>query len=386
MAATKDRSTAQPYSWSSRAVRALHITQPTDAGVANVVLALAAYQHQQGLDVVVASPRSDAFEAALSELGVRYAAWPASRGPLTRSTWSEIKAVRKLVAQYEPDFVHLHSSKAGLAGRLAIRRSVSTLFQPHAWSDEAASWYLRPVVRLWERIATRYTDAVICGSAPEAQHGLRLGVQHIAIVHNGVDTARFSPRDRALARERLGVPTNARLAICVGRLAHQKGQDDLLAMWPRVEATIPSSRLALIGRGPLERSLRDTARGLRVDFDVSCSDPRDWYAASDVVVAPSRWEGAALVPLEAMAMGRSVVGYDVGGLGAVLADGRGVVAPGDSKSLESALRSRLAADAQSEDSANRRRAVEKYSIGDTCAQISAIALGIVGGFERQVGS
>jgi hypothetical protein len=42
-----------------------------------------------------------------------------------------------VVEEVRPDLVHAHSAKAGLAGRLAVRGRIPTVFQPHAWSFEA---------------------------------------------------------------------------------------------------------------------------------------------------------------------------------------------------------------------------------------------------------
>ncbi|CAM5449324.1 glycosyl transferase family 1 [Streptomyces xanthochromogenes] len=50
-----------------------------------------------------------------------------------------------------------------------------------------------------------------------------------------------------------------------------------------------------------------------MSFVGSVGDTAFWYRAADLVVLPSRWEGMALAPLEAMACGRPVVVTDVGG-------------------------------------------------------------------------
>ncbi|WP_031111307.1 glycosyltransferase family 4 protein, partial [Streptomyces sp. NRRL S-146] len=58
--------------------------------------------------------------------------------------------------------------------------------------------------------------------------------------------------------------------------------------------------------------LRALAPG-SVLFAGDVADVVPWYQAADLVVLPSRWEGMALAPLEAMACGRPVVVTDVGG-------------------------------------------------------------------------
>jgi glycosyltransferase involved in cell wall biosynthesis len=68
----------------------------------------------------------------------------------------------------------------------------------------------------------------------------------------------------------------------------------------------------LVGEGPERRALTAAAPA-GVHFVGNVDDPRLWYAAADVVVLPSRWEGLALVQLEAMASARCLVATAVGG-------------------------------------------------------------------------
>ena len=103
--------------------------------------------------------------------------------------------------------------------------------------------------------------------------------------------------------------------LCVGALTVQKGQQDLLADWPQIRAGCRTPELLLVGDGPDRRALERLAEGLpRSAFVGARTDVPTWLAAADVVVIPSRWEGMALVPLEAMACARSVVATDVNGV------------------------------------------------------------------------
>jgi glycosyltransferase involved in cell wall biosynthesis len=109
-----------------------------------------------------------------------------------------------------------------------------------------------------------------------------------------------------------GVGPAAPLVVCVGRLCRQKGQDILLEAWPSVLRRVPTARLVLVGDGPDAARLR-AAAPRDVLFAGSAADAVPWYQAADLVVLPSRWEGMALAPLEAMACGRPVVMTDVDG-------------------------------------------------------------------------
>jgi glycosyltransferase involved in cell wall biosynthesis len=302
-------------------------------------------QVARGWDVTVACPSDGWLAAAATETGATVVRWEAGRDPGPRVA-GEVRRLRRVLLAARPDVVHLHSAKAGLAGRLAVRGAVPTLFQPHAWSFLAATGPQQRAALAWERFATRWTTRLVCVSDAERLLGERSGVRGPAVVvPNGVDLTRFRPydaADRAAARDRLGLP-DAPTVVCVGRLAPQKGQSDLLDAWSAVRAGLPGAALALVGDGPDRDALAARAAGEPgVLLAGARDDVPDWLAAADVVVVPSRWEGMALAPLEAMACGRSVVATDVTGIAdSVVPEAGAVVPPGDVATLAAALLERL---------------------------------------------
>ncbi|WP_217169875.1 glycosyltransferase [Streptomyces sp. AC512_CC834] len=339
--------------------RVLHITQPVDGGVARVVTDVTRAQLAAGLRVAVACPDGPLADR-LRSLGADVRHWPATRSP-GPSLLSEVRRLARVLADVRPDVVHAHSAKAGLAGRLAVRGRIPTVFQPHAWSFEAVGGVAAVLALGWERWAARWTARTVCVSEAERLRGVRAGVRGPwTVIPNGIDPDRFradagSDTVRGV-RLRHGVGPHAPLVVCVGRLCRQKGQDVLLSAWNAVLARMPDARLVLVGDGPDRTRLteRASAYGLlggaaaphragdpgpasgpsgppgppgppgdgpdpgedapaSVLFVGAVADAAVWYRAADLVVLPSRWEGMALAPLEAMASGRPVVVTDVDG-------------------------------------------------------------------------
>jgi glycosyltransferase involved in cell wall biosynthesis len=322
----------------------LHVAQPTDAGVARYVAAVAADQLARGWRVAVACPSGGHLAAALAARGVTRLPWPATRSPGV-TTVPETQRLGQLISTMQPDVVHLHSAKAGLAGRLAVRGGRPTLFQPHGWSWLAARGATARGALAWERLAARWTDLLVCVGEGEAAHARhhRVEVRHI-VIRNGVDLSHFAPVDeraRIAARDRLGVAREAPLAVCLGRITRQKGQDLLLAAWPGVRRQCPAALLCIVGDGDQLASVRAGAPpGVR--FVPPVRDPRPWYAAADVMVLPSRWEGLSLTLLEALASGCSVVVSDIPGLAEAVTYGVGARVPiGCVNALASAITRRL---------------------------------------------
>ncbi|MFG3099457.1 glycosyltransferase [Streptomyces sp. NPDC048182] len=324
--------------------RVLHVTQPVDGGVARVVADLARAQLAAGLRVSVACPDGP-LAAGLRSLGADVRHWPATRAP-GPAVAAEARRLARVVGEVRPDLVHAHSAKAGLAGRLAVRGRIPTVFQPHAWSFEAVGGAAAAGALRWERWAARWTARTVCVSEAERLRGERAGIGgRWSVVPNGIDPDRYAPDpDRHLPEEAPGQEADGPLVVCVGRLCRQKGQDVLLDAWDTVRARVPGARLALVGDGP-DRPRLTVRAPASVRFTGAVADPVPWYRAADVVVLPSRWEGMALAPLEAMACGRPVLVTDVDGaresLPAALAP-HCLVPPEDPPALAAALTALLA--------------------------------------------
>jgi glycosyltransferase involved in cell wall biosynthesis len=320
---------------------------------------LVADQLARGWRVGVACPPDGPLRASVRGAGAEHHRWPAGRDPGPRAAVETIRLARILRAS-SPDLVHLHSSKAGLAGRLALRRRRATVFQPHAWSFLAVGGALRAGALAWERRAASWADAVVCVSEGERRIGDDAGLTAaLRVVPNGINLDAFraaGPEERRDARERLGLGP-APLAVCVGRLSRQKGQDVLVDAWPEVASRVHGAELVLVGSGPDEAALRSRAR-------VVTSDLRDWLVAANAVVQPSRWEGLAYTVLEAMATARAVVATDVAGMREALGEDAPLVQVEDRVGLAAAVAELLLAPdhADARGRALRERAERLYDV------------------------
>ena len=127
-----------------------------------------------------------------------------------------------------------------------------------------------------------------------------------------------------------------------------KGLDVLLQAWEQV--TVRGSALYLVGKGPLEASLRKRANSVslkgRVRFVGSVAHDAlpDWYRAAELTVLSSHSEGTPNVLLESLACGTPFLASRVGGIHELTDDpDRDLVPPGDPQALAAALTNRLSA-------------------------------------------
>ncbi|WP_275783826.1 glycosyltransferase family 4 protein [Pararhizobium gei] len=179
----------------------------------------------------------------------------------------------------------------------------------------------------WTKFLIRRMDAVIATSSRTAGY---LEVPSTTIPH-GIDAGRFFPAaDKRASKAALGLPADRKIAGCFGRVRHQKGTDlfvdSMIALLPHR----PDWIAIIAGRatGPhlaFENGLKERVRqaGLsdRILFVGEHTNIPDWYRALDLFVAPQRWEGFGLTPLEAMATRVPVVATDVGAFSELLTTG-----------------------------------------------------------------
>jgi mannosyltransferase len=202
----------------------------------------------------------------------------------------------------------------------------------------------------WTRLLIGRMDAVIATSRKTAAY---LKVPNTVIMH-GIDTQRFHPpQDRAEAAREVGLDPRQLYAGCFGRVRHQKGTDlfvdamiDLLPRHPQWSAIIAGR--ATSGHIAFEEELKERVErvGLagRILFVGEHRDIDHWYRALSLYIAPQRWEGFGLTPLEAMASGVPVVATDVGAFSELIAAGETgrIVAANDLAAMRAAVEPYLA--------------------------------------------
>ena len=240
---------------------------------------------------------------------------------------SLILRLRSLFKQLGVDVVHTHHIGplvyAGTAARLAgIKRLIHT---------EHDAWHLNdPRRRRLQRSIIRLTRPSLVADAETVAAKMRfhLKLEEIQVIRNGIDTERFTPGDQNSARQRLGLPQDAGLIGCSGRLEEVKGHKTLICALAELPSTI---HLALAGTGSIENELRQQVTklnlGKRVHFLGRLDDMPCFYQSLDIFCLPSLNEGLPLSPLEAQACNIPTVVTDVGGSSETLCPHNGELIP-----------------------------------------------------------
>lgn len=281
------------------------------------------------------------------------------------STWRMSSRAWAEVREWQPDVVHLHSTFAGLVMRPVLRARASCpgiVYCAHGWSfDRRTGGSQVALARALERVLAGLCDRIVCVSHQDFEQGARAGIPNakMSVVLNGI--ADHKPRGEAADRGEW--PGQGLRILFVGRLDAQKGVDVLLAamrtLGTRAAALVVGS--SVVGDDSTLAGLPDN---VRLVGWLPRARIQQLYAAADVLVMPSRWEGLPIVALEAMRAGLPVVATRVGGIPEAVEDGvTGRLVDMDSPSqLAAALRSLDAATLQDMSQRARRRFVEAFQI------------------------
>ncbi len=304
--------------------RVLHVIDSFDLGGAQTALLnLIKYADRERFELEV---------ACLHGRGVFWRDFVALGVPvhsLSPAKWLPLYVPRllRLLATRRFDVVHCHLFGANwIAKPLAALLRVPVIVAHDQCNDRLRH---ESAPARWLDTLTNRLSTHICAVSRSTRDFLltREGLPEarVSVVHNGVDLERFTPA-KADAHKNAGL-----LVIGVGRLHPQKNFALFLEVAAEVAARHPGVRFAIAGAGPEEAALKRQASALDVLFSGHVADMRGFYAAADVLLLTSRYEGTPLTVLEAMAVGVPVVASKVDGIEELIADGADgfLVAPDD---------------------------------------------------------
>jgi glycosyltransferase involved in cell wall biosynthesis len=323
-----------------RRTKVVQVLEATQGGTRRHLMDLVEGLPADRFDLLpVVSPRPDG--EILPDLrrmwtqGRRVALLPMTRRPSPFRDLVSLWRLWRLLRRERPDVVHAHGSKGGLLGRLAARLAgVRRVYHtPHVYPFQ---WARNGLARLLylsaERLLWRLSTRVVAVGRGQAEVALGMRVaspRRLVTIPNGVDADRFerlaSAERRRRVRAELGISEEDLVVGMVARLAPQKGCGHFLRAAGRVCRQHPQTRFVVIGSGPLLPRLHALVAELGIRQNLLFlgyrQDAAELYAALDVFVLSSLWEGLPYVLLEAQASGLPVVASNIPGCRELVEDG-----------------------------------------------------------------
>lgn len=261
---------------------------------------------------VAALTRSGPFEKELREAGIPVES-------IAKRRKIDPFALRRLVRflKFKKfDVVHTWIFAANAYGRTAARiaRTPVTIA-----SEMAVDLWKRPAELAIDRRLARWSDRIVGNSKAVVDFYRARGIPEnkLECIYSGIERIEPPAVDRTEFRREFGWPADAPTAVFVGRLAEQKGVDDLLRALDLLRHVRPNLRTLIVGDGPCRELYRETAKAFELDEFVRFLGLREdvprLLAGSDMLVLPSLYEGLPNVVLEAMSLAKPVVATDAPG-------------------------------------------------------------------------
>ncbi|MEG1041736.1 MAG: glycosyltransferase, partial [Pseudomonas sp.] len=292
-----------------------------------------------------------------------------------------IRALRRIVATRDFSFCIAHRFKPIYIALLGSRLPVIGVH--HAFGD-----YLRSSRQLFANLFRQRLS--LLGVSDAVRDDMRKclpkwPVERIQTLYNRIDIealqAALVPCEDA--RQALGLDSQAWIVGNVGRLHPDKDQATLLRGFAQALPGLPAgARLAILGKGRLEQSLKTLAGELgiadRVDFIGQVPDARRYFKAFDAFALSSDHEPFGMVLLEAMVAGVPVLATACGGAIEVV-EGVGILFPlADAERLAQGLQHLAVLDqGQRQECAERmlarlRERFSDHAVRDTFWQLPAV--------------
>ncbi|MBB82994.1 MAG: hypothetical protein CL931_04195 [Deltaproteobacteria bacterium] len=248
---------------------------------------------------------------------------------------ARIRRLAALIALQRPDAIVANTLETFWAVHVARELGVPALWFVHESEEPGCYFHSRWPTAVADKAmeALGFADATVFVAEATRRlfvDSLPEGRSHV--IANGLFVDRFAVKDReavrARIRRRLGLASDQPLVLCAGTTCLRKGQRELVRSLATLPVALAETHLVLLG--VVEGSYLDRIReeietaGLtgRVSLLPHVEDPRDWFAAADVVACPSFQESLPRVIQEGMASSVAILATDVFGIPELVRDGR----------------------------------------------------------------
>jgi Glycosyltransferase len=270
----------------------------------------------------------------------------------------------KVLKKEKPQIVHSHTPKAGTLAMIAARMANV----PHRLHTVAgmplleSSGVKRRVLELVEIITYSFSTKVYFNSLGLYNFVISKkyvrNLQKIKMIangsSNGINTAYFDRKEiqpdlMIELKKEIGISDEDFVYISVGRLVKDKGINELIISFKKINEKYPNTKLLLLGK--FERELDPLLNSTEVEIENSPSikymgyqmDVRPFYAISDVLVFPSYREGFPNVVMQAGAMGLPSIVTDINGCNEIIIKEKNglIIPPKNIEKLFSAMETML---------------------------------------------
>ncbi|CAG9434803.1 TPA: glycosyltransferase family 4 protein [Providencia alcalifaciens] len=234
--------------------------------------------------------------------------------------------LRKLIISLNPDIVALHSSKAGIIGRLSlVATKIPVIFTAHGWAFTDGIPANKKYIYIFiEKIFSRLADKIITVSNKDKELAIKYKVSSEnkqIVIHNGIPDS-IMQKNNAEKNNYNGFDNNKVQLISIARFSKQKDHITLFHALKKI--TYKNWHLKLVGKGPLLDEMIVLSNSLGLSNNITfCGEREDiehLLVTSDIFLLSTNWEGLPISIIEAMRAGLPIISTDVGGVNELISD------------------------------------------------------------------
>lgn len=229
--------------------------------------------------------------------------------------WNSISKLKQLFKKINPDIVHLHSSKAGVLGKIALNKSgvkASLYYTPHGYSflRKDISSFKKFIYFSIEKLMASYNNCttIACGDT-EMLYGLKLH-PNVKLIRNGIKYEEISKHKKKKDNKILTVGV-------LGRISYARNPE----LFNKIALKLPEIKFKWIGDG----NLRNLINAENIDVTGWFMERKkglENLSEIDIYLQTSIWEGLPIAVLEAMALEKPVIATNVIGNKDIVEDGK----------------------------------------------------------------
>lgn len=322
----------------------LHITEALGGGVLNIIDMLTKAQSADGHKVTLlhsVRENDTPSEETLNNLfpkSIQRVIYPMVTPISPLADFKSLLKIINLIRKIQPDVIHLHSSKAGVLGRIACKLtgySKRCFYTPHGYSflRQDISIKKRNIFKRIEQLAGILGGTTLACSNSELYHAQHTAKQTNAIlIENAVPVLSINQAHGSLNKSDCTISTS-------GRICYPKNPKAFRDLAISLEHT--KSDFIWLGGGELEYELykdHKLPNNLKVTGWLTRNEVTDKLQKTDIFVMTSLWEGMPLSLIEAQVAGIAAVVPDVEGCRDVVIDGvTGFICKGPESMAEKVL-------------------------------------------------
>jgi len=356
------------------------------AGAQNVLTSQATWFHEKGYDVTIAyfydkQELEAIWRSKYPFKIINLHAWNARKsGPYNFITLCVgMVKLFNLMRANKYDLIETFTSHSNILGLpVAWLTGIPVrIGSHHGKIEDSASWLLRLHGKI---INSGIAICLIAVSNQVKEYAVsheRVKEKKVKVILNGIELPNKATSEKSRRMDilnELGLNTDNKLILSVGRLTRQKGQSYLVDAIPYVVEKFPSATFVFAGDGYLLSDLEKKSKKLKIESNLHFiglrTDIADLLIAADIFVLPSLSEGLPISLLEAMSVGLPVVATQVGGIEDVIENEIGglVIPPKNFPSLATAIIRLLENPDEAEKMGRigREQVYSRYTVGQMC--------------------